>query len=62
MIQAVKKAMEVLYTFYNDAIYASRVLGHVILSPPIYLGGAERYMKNYAIVKVDKDKIDRTKF
>ena len=28
----------------------------------ICLGGAERYMENYAIVKVDKDKIDRTKF
>ncbi|KAN0068539.1 hypothetical protein V8E54_013263 [Elaphomyces granulatus] len=45
--------------------WASRVLGHVVYSPPILLGAGtpdEQYTDDYAIIKVDDDKIDRTKF
>ena len=69
-IQVAEKAMEALHIFYNDvdkkwATYASRILGHVVCSPPIRFGAgtaAEQYTEDYAIIKVDDDKIDRTKF
>ncbi|EIW83378.1 hypothetical protein CONPUDRAFT_136420 [Coniophora puteana RWD-64-598 SS2] len=69
-IEAAKEAKEELCTFYNDvgkhwATSASRVLGHVIYSPPMRLGAGiadEGYTEDYAIVKVDTDKIDRTQF
>jgi hypothetical protein len=69
-IKVVKKAMDALHTFYADvdkhwATHASRILGHVVYSPPIRVGAgtaAEQYTEDYAIIKVDKDKIDRTKF
>ncbi len=69
-IETSKKAIEALGTFYNDvtdhwATYASRVLGHIVYSPPIRLGAgtaAEQYTEDYAIIKIDKDKIDRTTF
>lgn len=48
--------MEALYTFYNDvdknwATYASRILGHVVCSPPIRFGAgtaAEQYTEERA--------------
>lgn len=69
-MKVAKKAIDALYTFYNDvnkhwATHASRVLGHIVYSPPIRLGAgtaAEQYTEDYAIIEVDKDKIDRTKF
>ena len=45
-------------TSQTDGVFLMRVLGHVVFSPPIYLGTAERCMEDDAIIK---DKIDRTK-
>jgi hypothetical protein len=69
-INAAEEAMDALYTFFNDvkkdwAITTSRVLGHVVCSPPICLGAGaaeEQYTEDYAIIEVDDDKIDQTDF
>jgi hypothetical protein len=69
-INAAEKAMNILYALYNDvnknwATTDSRVLGYVVCSPPIRLGAGtvdEQYTEDYAIIEVDDDKIDRSKF
>jgi len=56
--------------FYKDveknwATAPSRVVGHVAFSPPFRLGAGtteEEYTQDYAIIKVDKKKIDRAEF
>ncbi|EGO23607.1 hypothetical protein SERLADRAFT_416027 [Serpula lacrymans var. lacrymans S7.9] len=69
-IDRAEKAMEALYTFYDIvekkwASEASRILGHVVCSPPIRLGAGtadEMYTEDYAIIEVDGDKIDKLNF
>ncbi|KAN0072157.1 hypothetical protein V8E54_009886 [Elaphomyces granulatus] len=69
-VDTAEKAIKALYTLFKDveknwATTDSRVLGHVVYSPPILLGAGtpdEQYTEDYAIIKVDDDKIDRTKF
>ncbi|KAH9946677.1 hypothetical protein B0H21DRAFT_822592 [Amylocystis lapponica] len=44
---------------------ARRVLGHVVCSPPIHLGvgtADEMHTEDYAIIKVDDDKVNKTDF
>jgi hypothetical protein len=63
-----KKAMEQLNSFYQDistrwATSESRVLGHVILSPPIGVGiGSEGYTEDWAVIEVDASKVDASNF
>ena len=69
-IAAAEEAITELTTFYADvaehwATPANRVLGHVTFSPPIRFGVGTRdqqYTEDYAIIEVDKDKIDKTEF
>jgi len=69
-INTAEYAVGKLYSFYNDvkknwATTASRVVGHVVFSPPFRLGAGttkERYTEDYAIIEVDDDKIERTDF
>jgi hypothetical protein len=59
-----REAVEQLNTFYQDvskrwATPESRILGHVILSPPINVGvGDECYSEDWAIIEVDASKVD----
>jgi hypothetical protein len=61
-------AMEDLNTFYKDvssrwATPESRLLGHVILSPPISVGaGSEGYTEDWAIIEVEPSKVDASNF
>jgi len=63
-----KRAMEDLNTFYEDvstrwASPEKRVLGHIIYSPPIQLGfGTEQCTQDFAIIDIDRSKIDATNF
>jgi len=45
----------------NWATTPSRVLGHVVCSPPIRFS-AEEFTEDYAIIEVDDDKIDKNNF
>jgi hypothetical protein len=64
------EAMEQLNTFYQDvstrwANLESRVLGHVILSPPINVGvgsSSEGYTEDWAIIETDASKVDASNF
>jgi hypothetical protein len=59
-----REAVEQLNIFYQDvskrwATPESRILGHVILSPPINVGiNNECYTEDWAIIEVDASKID----
>jgi hypothetical protein len=63
-----REAMELLNTFYQDvstrwATSESRVLGHVILSPPINVGvGSEGYTEDWAIIEIDASKVNTSNF
>ncbi|KAE9384186.1 hypothetical protein BT96DRAFT_929422 [Gymnopus androsaceus JB14] len=47
----------------NWATPESRVIGHLILSPPIKYGaGTEGYTQDWAVIQIDADKIDSTNF
>lgn len=69
-IEASKKAVETLSTFYQDVKNdwvdtADRVLGHIVFSPPMSLGAGtagEGYTEDYAVIEVDTSKIDRVSF
>jgi hypothetical protein len=38
---------------------SQRVLGHVVYAPPISIGtGPEKYTEDWALVELDRDKID----
>ncbi|KAG8733123.1 hypothetical protein FRC10_000413 [Ceratobasidium sp. 414] len=62
------KATEALNAFYQDvstrwATPESRVLGHVILSPPINIGvGSEGYTEDWAVIEIDASKVDASNF
>jgi hypothetical protein len=59
-----REAVEQLNSFYQDvskrwATPESRILGHVILSPPINVGvGSKNYTEDWAVVEIDPSKID----
>ena len=59
-----KEAKNALEAFKND-VEKNWVLGHVVYPLPILLDAGspnEQYTEDYAIVEVDDNKIDRTKF
>ncbi|KAK0442869.1 hypothetical protein EV421DRAFT_551705 [Armillaria borealis] len=63
-----KEAMEELNTFYQDVsthwvTSESRVLGHVILSPPISVGSSsEGYTEDWAVIEIDASKVNVSNF
>ena len=63
-----REVVEQLNVFYQDvstrwASSESRILGHVILSPPINVGvGSESYTEDWAIIEIDASKIDVDNF
>ncbi|GBE84426.1 predicted protein [Sparassis crispa] len=70
-LDEVREAMEELNTFYQDvstrwATPESRVLGHVILSPPINVGvgssSDEGYTEDWAVIEIDASKVDASNF
>ncbi|EJD02803.1 uncharacterized protein FOMMEDRAFT_156149 [Fomitiporia mediterranea MF3/22] len=67
-IDKMKKAKEALNAFYQDVSTQwntpeSRILGHVILSPPIGVGvGSECYTEDWAVIEIDPSKIDKSNF
>lgn len=57
--------MEKLGTFYKDvmthwATPESRLIGHVILSPPDVRNGG--YTEDWAVIEIDTSKVDASKF
>ncbi|KAI6006447.1 hypothetical protein EDC04DRAFT_3123797 [Pisolithus marmoratus] len=61
-----KEAMKQLKTFYKEVsthwtTSENRVLGHVILSPPINVG-SEGYTEDWAVIEIDASKIDASNF
>ncbi|KAK7447048.1 hypothetical protein VKT23_014258 [Stygiomarasmius scandens] len=61
-----KKAVEELNPFYQNvstdwAPQESRVLGHVVLSPPISIS-SEGYTEDWAVIEIDASKVDKTNF
>ena len=69
-LEEAREAMEELNTFYRDvstrwATPESRLLGHVILSPPISLGTGdrnERYTEDWAVIEIDSSKVNASNF
>ncbi|CAA7262377.1 unnamed protein product [Cyclocybe aegerita] len=64
-VDAAKRAIEELNAFYQNvatqwATPESRVLGHVVLSPPINAG--EGYTEDWAIIEIDTSKVDASNF
>ncbi|OCH84906.1 hypothetical protein OBBRIDRAFT_815290 [Obba rivulosa] len=63
-----KEAMEELNTFYQNvsthwATQESRILGHVILSPPISVASSsEGYTEDWAVIEIDASKVDASNF
>jgi len=65
-----RKAIESLKTFYQDvsthwATSESRVLGHVIISPPIHVGvgsSSEVYTEDWAVIKIYASKVNASNF
>ncbi|KAJ6616363.1 hypothetical protein B0H10DRAFT_2176659 [Mycena sp. CBHHK59/15] len=65
-----REAKEKLNTLYQDvsthwATPESRVLGHVILSPPINIGvggSSEGYTEDWAVIEIDASKVDASNF
>jgi hypothetical protein len=63
-----REAVESLNTFHQYvlkhwATSESRILGHVIFSPPINVGvGTGQYTEDFAIIEIDSSKIDASNF
>ncbi|KAI5994865.1 hypothetical protein EDC04DRAFT_2505260, partial [Pisolithus marmoratus] len=63
-----ERAIEQLNILYRDvsthwAASESRVIGHVILSPPIGIDvGDEGYTEDWAVIEIDASKVDATNF
>ncbi|KAK0218127.1 hypothetical protein IW262DRAFT_1483789 [Armillaria fumosa] len=60
-----REAIEQLNTFYQEvsthwATPESRILGHVILSPP--MSGSEGYTEDWAVIEIDASKVDASNF
>ncbi|KAH7910996.1 hypothetical protein BJ138DRAFT_1151683 [Hygrophoropsis aurantiaca] len=67
-LDKLRAGMESLSTFYQHifthwATPESRILGHVILSPPIKVNvGSEGYTEDWAIIEIDAHKINKSNF
>ncbi|KAJ7145815.1 hypothetical protein C8R44DRAFT_755948 [Mycena epipterygia] len=70
-LDGAREAMEKLNTFYQDvsthwSTPENRVLGHVILSPPINVGvgssSGEGYTEDWAVIEIDASKVDASNF
>jgi len=67
-LEEARKAIEALEKFHMDISkdwkkQENRILGYVVLSPPIGLGvGEEGFTEDWAVIKVDNSKIDSTNF
>ena len=63
-----RKANKKLNDFYKEvstqwATQESRILGHVILSPPIGVGaGSKGYTEDWAVIEIDASKVDASNF
>ncbi|KAF8480479.1 hypothetical protein DFH94DRAFT_480227 [Russula ochroleuca] len=63
-----REVMEELIPFYEDvstrwATQESRLLGHVVLSPPINFGSnSGGYTEDWAVIKIDASKVDASNF
>lgn len=62
------EAIGALHSFYQEVSTRwptpeSRVLGHVVLSPPISAGaGSESYTEDWAVIEIDASKVDASNF
>jgi len=69
-LEEAREAMENLKIFFHDtstrwASKESRILGHVILSPPISFGvGGDNdgYTEDWAVIRIDRSKVDASVF
>ena len=67
-LERAREAREEHNTFYEDVLTRwvtpeSRLLGHVVLSPSIDLGGSsEGYTEDWAIIEIDASKVDASNF
>jgi hypothetical protein len=67
-LEKAREATELLNVLYEDvssrwATPESRLLGHVVLSPPInHSTGGESYYEDWAVTEVDSSKIDASNF
>ena len=67
-LEEAKKAIGALEKFHADISKGwrkreNRILGYVVLSPPIGLGvGEEGFTEDWALIKVDDSKVDVTNF
>ncbi|SJL07900.1 uncharacterized protein ARMOST_11257 [Armillaria ostoyae] len=62
-----KEAVEELNTFYQTVLThwatpESRILGHVILSPPIDVDVSEGYTEDWAVIEIDASKVNASNF
>ncbi|KAE9397856.1 hypothetical protein BT96DRAFT_859655 [Gymnopus androsaceus JB14] len=68
MLDKLRRETEEHKTLYQDVLThwatpESRVLGHVVLSPPIKRGaGTEGYTQDWAVIEIDASKINATNF
>ncbi|KAF9778736.1 hypothetical protein BJ322DRAFT_1014326 [Thelephora terrestris] len=69
-LDEIKEAAERLKTLHQDVLNGwatpeNRILGHVILSPPINFGvgsSSEGYTEDWAVIEIDASKIDTSNF
>ena len=67
-LEQAKEEMKALTALHKDvstrwATPESRILGHVILSPPINVGvGSEGYTEDWAVIEIDVSKVDESNF
>ena len=67
-LEQTKQAIGILQTFLTDVCRAwrkreNRVLGHIVLSPPISLNvGEEGFTEDWAVIEIDTSKVDLTNF
>ena len=65
-LKGARKAIEVLEELHvevskNWKSQENRILGHVVLSPPIGIG-EEEFMEDWAVIEIDGSKVDSTNF
>ncbi|PBK83108.1 hypothetical protein ARMGADRAFT_679182 [Armillaria gallica] len=67
-LDKMRRVMGGLNTFYQDVLThwptsENRVLGHVILSPPISVGSSsENYTEDWAVIEIDASKVNASNF
>ncbi|KAG8816620.1 hypothetical protein FRC19_011909 [Serendipita sp. 401] len=68
LLEEAKEAIGALEEFLTNVLRdwekrENRVLGHVVLSPPISLGvGEEGFTEDWAVIEIDSSKVDLTNF